>query len=573
MDPTKGTPRWLASIVDVWLPAGAPWRHAAEDTKRAYRAEIDRTHGARARMSYAILTVLAMSGSVLEYWQFPERGIALVVGCTLFCVGCLTAMRLLSRHPARTNAITIITNNLFGLATCTYYAAVAGSAEMCALTLVFFMICFLFFTASGSAQLLSCVTALVGYPLALQSGLVARSEPAFVISAVALAAVMTAARAALIEAQRFAAFDRGEALRRSEANLRGIFDNLRDVFFRVSRHGIIEMISPSVAYLGYRPEDLIGQSAHALYYNPRAFPTVQGQLMATSGSGAFELTIHDRHGNPVPVSINAHVRVDPDGTFAGIEGVIRDISERKRAEEEARQHQAKLAHVGRLSTLGEMAAGVAHELHQPLAAIVNFTSGCERRLRADNTVAPDILHALEQISAQALRAGEIIRRIRQFIRKEEPSIDWVDINARVHNVARLCQPDSRLLDIEIHLDLTPSLPPIRGNGIQIEQVLLNLIRNGFEAMQGNNGNPKRLSIRTTANGPDIEISVSDSGIGLTPEVAERVFDPFFSTKPHGLGLGLGISRSIVEEHGGRLLLQVGAGGGATFRFTLPLPAA
>lgn len=565
--------RWLASIVDVWWPAGAPWRHAAEDIKRAYRVEIDRTHGARARMSYAILSTLAAGGSVLEYRQFPDRLLVLIIGCGIVISACVLGTWLLTRSPAWTNTVTVFTNNLLGVSACVYYAAVRGSAEMCALTLVFFMVCFLFFTPTGTAQFLSSLSVFVAFPWALGRGMVASSEPEFLIGAVVLAALLTAARAALIDAQRFAAFDRGEALRRSEANLRGIFDNLRDVFFRISRHGTIEMISPSVTQLGYRPEDLIGRSARALYHNPGAFPIVQGQLIETSGRGAFELTIHDRQGNPVPVSINAHVNVDADGTFAGIEGVLRDISERKRADEDARQHQAQLAHVARLSTLGEMAAGVAHELHQPLAAIVNFTSGCEHRLRADPHPRPDVLHALEQISAQALRAGEIIRRIRQFIRKEEPSIEWVDINARVRNVAAFCQPDARAGGVDVQLDLAPALPPIRGNGIQIEQVLLNLIRNGFEAMQTNNGTAKRLAIRTTLRGAGIEVAVVDNGSGLTAEVAEKVFDPFFSTKANGLGLGLGISRSIVEEHGGRLLVEIDPTRGTIFRFTLPLPGA
>jgi two-component system sensor kinase FixL len=250
--------------------------------------------------------------------------------------------------------------------------------------------------------------------------------------------------------------------------------------------------------------------------------------------------------------------------------VCEDATERRQAETAARRHQAELAHVGRVSLMGEMAAGLAHELNQPLAAIVNFTRGCAHRLRArEETADAEILDALEQVSAQALRAGEIIRRIRLFIHKGEPSFAWVDVNDLVRNVAQLVDADGRQQGVRIQLSLAPGVPPIYVDGIQIEQVILNLMRNAFDAMDGGGGADKTLSIRTTVpNDKCVDVAVCDTGPGLASDLVDRVFDPFFSTKRAGLGLGLSISRSIVEAHGGRLWVEPNPTGGSMFRFSL-----
>jgi C4-dicarboxylate-specific signal transduction histidine kinase len=249
--------------------------------------------------------------------------------------------------------------------------------------------------------------------------------------------------------------------------------------------------------------------------------------------------------------------------------VCEDATERKEAEDAVRRHQAELAHVARVSVMGEMAAGLAHELNQPLAAIVNFTRGCVRRLRLGDTANAEILDALEQASAQALRAGGIIRRIRDFIRKEESTLSQVDLNDLVRNVTQLAELEGRLQGVHIHLALAPSIPKVYVDSIQIEQVILNLMRNGFDAMDGPASTEKTLVIQTTA--PDdtqVDVAISDTGTGLTSEALAHIFEPFFSTKRSGLGLGLSISRSIIEAHGGRLSVESSLGSGSTFRFSL-----
>ena len=238
-------------------------------------------------------------------------------------------------------------------------------------------------------------------------------------------------------------------------------------------------------------------------------------------------------------------------------------------ETQARQHQAEIAHAARLSTLGGMAAGLAHELNQPLAAVVSYARGCARRLEAGDLPKAALLEVLEEISAQALRGGEVLRRIRDFLRGESRR-EAVDLNDLVRRALRFAESEARRTEVRLELDLAPESLRIEVDPIQIEQVILNLVQNGFEAMAGNDGRERVLSITTRQLGTDaVEVEVGDTGAGMSPDVATRLFDPFFSTKPDGLGLGLTISRTIVEAHGGRLWASGNAAGsGSALHFTL-----
>jgi signal transduction histidine kinase len=239
------------------------------------------------------------------------------------------------------------------------------------------------------------------------------------------------------------------------------------------------------------------------------------------------------------------------------------------AETQARRHQAEVAHAARLSTLGGMAAGLAHELNQPLAAVVSYARGCARRLEAGDLPKAALLEVLEEISAQALRAGEVLRRIREFLRGESRR-EEVDLNDVVRRAIRFAESEARRAEVRLELALAPEALRIEVDPIQIEQVILNLVQNGFEVMTMNNGTERAIAIETRRIAPDtVEVTVRDTGSGLAPQVAARLFEPFFSTKPDGLGLGLSISRTIVEAHGGRLWASANAEGrGTVFRFTL-----
>jgi len=251
--------------------------------------------------------------------------------------------------------------------------------------------------------------------------------------------------------------------------------------------------------------------------------------------------------------------------------VVRDITDRKRAEEEAQRHLAELAHVARLGTMGEMASALSHELSQPLEAIAAYTQGCVRRLRSAQCDPHETVDAMEQVNKQAQRAGQIIRRLRSFVRRSEPHRSTVDINELVREAVALDETDFRQADTFLRFELTQDLPLLQADPIEIEQVVLNLLRNGIEAMSTIEPSRRRLTLRTSWLGDEqIEVAVADTGDGLPPTLQDRVFEPFVTTKPGGMGMGLSISRSIVELHGGRLWATPNPEGGTTFHFWLPI---
>ena len=243
---------------------------------------------------------------------------------------------------------------------------------------------------------------------------------------------------------------------------------------------------------------------------------------------------------------------------------------RNHAEELARKRQAELAHVGRLSTMGEMATGMAHELNQPLTAINTMAGISLRIMEKDDLQSDNLSEALEEISTQAIRASEIIRRLRQFVSKQSPDRKLVNLNDLVREVVRFITSDLKKESVELRLELAENLPLVPADSIQIEQVLLNLMRNSVEAMQQAEYKTRLLSIHTDSKETDVQVSISDTGPGLDPEILNRLFEPFLTTKPTGMGMGLSISRSIIEGHHGHLWADSESGRGAKFHFTLPI---
>ena len=248
----------------------------------------------------------------------------------------------------------------------------------------------------------------------------------------------------------------------------------------------------------------------------------------------------------------------------------RDITAVRIAEEQSRQHQSELVHVCRLSTMGEMATGLAHELNQPLSAIANYASGCNRRLQAGIGDTQALLGALNQIASQAERAGEIIRRLRNLVGRQAPVRGRVDLNELVREVCGFVEFEARKTGVVIEFDLSRRALPVEVDLVQIEQVLLNLIRNALDALQESAPERRRLVIRTRAEGRhEVHVSVQDSGDGIAPEAADRLFDPFYTTKATGMGMGLPISRTIIDDHGGRIWVSSEPGRGTTFHVVLP----
>ncbi len=247
------------------------------------------------------------------------------------------------------------------------------------------------------------------------------------------------------------------------------------------------------------------------------------------------------------------------------------IAERKRTEERLREHQAELAHVARLSTMGEMASSIAHEVNQPLSAIANYASGCVRKLRSGTGTADELIEVLGKTAQQAERAAKVIHRIRTFVRKEAPKHTWTDLNDLVQEVMTLIEFDLQRAELDVRLELGEQLPLVLVDAIQIEQVILNLVRNAIEAMEDNTAAKGQLIIQTSTPKSDaVEAAISDTGHGLPIGSADQLLEPFFTTKSKGMGMGLSISHSIIEAYGGRLWATPNPQGGATFRFTLPV---
>ena len=282
-------------------------------------------------------------------------------------------------------------------------------------------------------------------------------------------------------------------------------------------------------------------------------------------------------GGEVVGTLMVYVRTPrpPDGVEARLIERAAHIAglviERRRMDELARQHRRELAHVGRLSLVGELTAGLAHELHQPLAAIVGYAGACERRLEADPANRDEALYLIRRIREVALHGGETIKRIKRFVRKDDPPRRLLDLNDLVRRAADLAEPETRRHGLAVQLDLGPNLPLVEADGIQIEQVILNFVTNALEAMSApGNGTLHALTIRSCAEvSGAVSLAVRDTGHGIDPQIRDRLFEPFSSTKTAGLGLGLSISRSIVEGHGGQIWVTENPAGGATFGFTLP----
>ena len=264
-------------------------------------------------------------------------------------------------------------------------------------------------------------------------------------------------------------------------------------------------------------------------------------------------------------------RFDVDGTFVGYIGSSIDISERKRSEAESIKHRDELAHVTRISSMGELAASLAHELNQPLTAILSNAQAAQRFLSARPLDIEEVREILRDIVEDNKRAGEVIRRMRALAKKEEFEFESVDLSQTLQEIVPLVHSDAILRNVSIHVDVDPNLPYALGDKIQLQQVLLNLLLNAFDAMNDRPIAEREVVVWAGSDGANmLKVAISDRGTGLTSDKLDKVFEPFYTTKREGLGMGLSISRSIIEAHGGRLWGENNQGSGATFTFTLPL---
>ena len=248
---------------------------------------------------------------------------------------------------------------------------------------------------------------------------------------------------------------------------------------------------------------------------------------------------------------------------------IMDMTEQKRAEEALRQAQADLAHVSRVTTLGEMAASIAHEVDQPLSGIIINANACLRFLTATSPNLDEVREGLQAIARDGRRSSDVIARIRALARRTATEKEPLDVNAVIREVVALADGEAQRTGATVRTELAWNLPRVLGDRVQLQQVVLNLFLNGLEAMHAVVGRPRELIISTQREETDrVRVAVQDSGSGIDPQLALRVFEPFYTTKRAGMGMGLSISRSIVEQHGGRLWAEPNDGPGTTFQFTV-----
>jgi PAS domain S-box-containing protein len=267
------------------------------------------------------------------------------------------------------------------------------------------------------------------------------------------------------------------------------------------------------------------------------------------------------------VRVLAHATVDEVGRAEYV-GAVMDVTAAKRAEEALHEAHAALAHVTRVATLGELMASIAHEVNQPLAAIVTNGEACLRWLGREEPDLDEARSAVTRMICDGRRAGEVVRRLRALSKKDAPQTVPLNLNDIVEETIPLLQRELSMHRVSLRLDLDPQLPPVLGDRIQLQQVLINLMINGMHAISATDG-PRDLVVRSERVADGIVVSVQDSGIGLDKDVADRIFHPFFSTKTTGLGMGLSISRSIIESQGGRIWARNNDGRGASFLFFLP----
>ncbi|MEX2545225.1 MAG: PAS domain S-box protein [Phycisphaeraceae bacterium] len=326
---------------------------------------------------------------------------------------------------------------------------------------------------------------------------------------------------------------------------------------------------------GYSREEVIGKTPRILQ-GPETSRRELDRLKQTLARGErFEGQTYNYRKDGERFILHWHVTPirDDSRRITHFVSIQRDVTEQQRAERLARQREAELAHVGRLSTMGQMASELAHELNQPLAAIGSYVQGGLRRLRDGRVSLEDLDELLSRVDTQAQRAGQIIRRMRQFVRKREPERTQVELRTLVEEVVELVEPELRHQMINLELDFADDLPTTVLDAIQIEQVILNLVRNAIDAMTTVEPARRRLAIRTrrAAEG-QVALEVRDTGTGISEADLKQVFEPFYSTKSRGMGMGLTISRTIVQTHGGKLTVTPNIDTGVCFTITLPLHA-
>lgn len=366
-----------------------------------------------------------------------------------------------------------------------------------------------------------------------------------------------------------------EALRAEHAFRKAMEDSLTVGMRARDLEGRITYVNPAFCRMvGLSAEEMVDRGPPMPYWLPedldRAEAAFLDVLAGRAPDSGLEMRFRRANGERFDALIYEAPLIDANGRHTGWMGSVLDITERKRAEELARQQQERLQQTSRLITMGEMASTLAHELNQPLSAIASYCTGCLNRLRSGQFDTQEVAAALDKLAAQARRAGLIVRRVHDFVRKSEPNVAPCSLSQVLEDCVGLMGADAARLGVRVELDAPADLPPVPGDRILLQQVALNLMRNGIEAMAKTPRAERRLTVTVTRADGALLTTIRDHGCGIGAEIAEGLFSPFFTTKSEGMGMGLNICRSIVEHHHGRLWFEAAPGGGTRFLFSLPV---
>ena len=369
---------------------------------------------------------------------------------------------------------------------------------------------------------------------------------------------------------------REPAFPEQEAHLRSILETVPDGMIVIDQCGIIQSFSAAAERIfGYAATEVCGRNVSLLMPSPhreqhddyivRYLRTGERRIVGIGRVVAGQR----KDGSTFPMELA--VGEVKQGDHRLFTGFVRDISERQRTRQRLQELQAELSHVSRVSEMGQMASALAHEINQPLAAASNYLQAAKRLgARRDPAQGPLIDEALEKAAGQVERASQILRRLRTFIRKGEPELAPEDIAELIEEGSAIALVGARERGVTVHLQAAAHLPAVLVDKIQIQQVMVNLMRNAVEAMEASARRELTLEATRAADDGPVMVRIVDTGPGLAPDVAQRLFQPFVTTKPHGMGVGLSICRSIVEGHGGMLTAEANPGGGTIFSFTLPV---
>lgn len=361
--------------------------------------------------------------------------------------------------------------------------------------------------------------------------------------------------------------------RRGAERFRAVIDNAHDAIIAIDAQGRVELFNPAAERIfGYASEEVLGRNVNMLMPQPyhREHDGYIHNYLTTGkpriiGTGREVEALH-KDGTIFPIDLSVgEIR---SNTGRGFIGVIRDNTQRHQAEQRVRELNAELIHVSRLTAMGQLSSSLAHELNQPLTAIMNYAEAARHVIEASGAAVPsNVQDLLVKTVGQAERAGQIIRRLRSFVEKAPAERHLEELNKIVTEASNLATIGARVDGIRVQFDLDAALAPISVDKIQIQQVVVNLVRNAIEALR--DAGRRELTIGTRTRGEGQEVWVQDTGPGIPHDIMSRLFTPFVTSKKDGMGIGLSISRSIIEAHDGRLWVEAPRSGGTIFRFVIP----